>query len=121
MGDGWGVRRKGELLPIVEKAMVQPQPSPPIKGDEMKTEIEIKNKIKLLQGLIKNVKPLPKHYRDLSKARIRALKWVLGYKLPKYYYCIDCDTVHVKLKCPKCGNAISMGIIEKYFSDNKTT
>ena len=87
----------------------------------MKTEIEIINRIKLVQGLLKDIKPLPKIYKDINKAQIRTLKWVLGYKLPKYYYCLGCDSTHTKLQCPKCGNATAKSNIEKYFNDNKAT
>ena len=86
---------------------------------KMKSKVEIKKEIEFLQGLIKNVKPLPKEYKDITKAQIRKLKWVLGWKLPAYYYCHRCGTVHPKLECPKCGGGFASPVIERYFEDNK--
>ena len=87
----------------------------------MKTEAEIKKQIKLMQGLIKNVKPLPKEYVDVTKAEIRTLKWVLGWKLPEYYYCHRCGRVHPKPECVRCGGGFASPHVEKYWEDNKIT
>ena len=85
----------------------------------MKENTKIKENIKLMQGLLKEVKPLPRAYIDITKAQIRALKWVLGYKLPKYYLCHRCGSVHIKVECPKCRGGFASPDIEKYFADNE--
>ncbi len=43
-------------------------------------------------------------YDELAKAKILSLQWVLGYKMPQYYYCLRCQYLHKHLECPRCKN-----------------
>lgn len=45
-----------------------------------------------------------KSYTDISNGQIRALKWVLEYKVGNWFWCVECRIQHKNLKCPKCGN-----------------
>ena len=73
----------------------------------MKTKTEIKNKIKQLRQ-DREIKPqntkYERFYREAVNAEINALRWTLGYKTTRRYWCSGCGISHQNLKCPKCGN-----------------
>jgi ribosomal protein S27AE len=78
----------------------------------MKTKTEIKNKIKQIRQ-DRDIKPdntlsYP-FYKECMNAEILALKWALGYKIPRMYWCSGCGISHQNLKCPKCGNDNYLG------------
>lgn len=79
----------------------------------MKTKKEILKKINNI--LIKkkdalkfdNTETLVSHLTS----ELRALRWVLGYKLVPRYWCYSCQIAHLHLECPQCGNDIERIII----------
>lgn len=75
----------------------------------MRKKSEIKDKISILSSRAKRHPPdipqsLFSQYQEILKTEIRTLKWVLGHKLPTWYWCVDCQKGHRNLRCPHCGN-----------------
>jgi len=69
----------------------------------MKTEKEIKSKIRKLQQYYKDAKGGVE--RLIILQNIVALKWAIGQKTVHYYFCTNCQEPHKFTKCPRCYNS----------------
>lgn len=67
----------------------------------MRSEKEIRNKIKIAESMYKDAKD------GIARLAIRqailAYRWSLGEKYVEYYFCYKCQEPHKFKQCPKCG------------------
>jgi|GEM_PF-5130663 len=46
----------------------------------------------------------PDQFKQIIGHGIRAIRWCLGEKIPRTYYCTTCAIEHECLECPSCHN-----------------
>lgn len=74
----------------------------------MRTKAEIKQEIEQIREWRDtsriSIPSLRDRYEQACGILILGLKYALGYKIGKRYWCVGCARYHKNVKCPKCGS-----------------
>jgi len=74
----------------------------------MKTEKQIRARITKLQLVNSKYNLVNITYNSLAQMLLWALEDP-NYKEPIVYYCIKCNIIHAKIKCPICKDKVVIG------------